>query len=78
MLARHNYATKGDFDTLSDGEQFRLIHNEIGKEFTLYFKKLRKAAKNTRLRYLLVAEAHKDGFPHYHAFLHEHGEPVGK
>lgn len=31
-----------------------------------------------RLRFLLVYEAHKDGFPHLHALIHEQGEVVTK
>ena len=30
------------------------------------------------LRYVLVAERHKDGWPHYHALVHERGPMVTK
>lgn len=51
-------------------------HAAISRYFTLYFKRLRKTVSG--LRYLLVAEAHKDGYPHYHALIHERGPMVTK
>lgn len=33
-------------------------------------------APPAKLRYLLVTEAHKDGFPHYHALVHEVAVPI--
>lgn len=49
----------------------------ISREFTLFFKRLRKVT-GAKIRYLLVAEQHKDGWPHYHALLHEKGVAVTK
>src|SRR5574337_324618 len=46
------------------------MKKENGREFTLYFKRLRKNT-GVKLRYLLVAESHKSGLPHYHALIHE-------
>lgn len=48
----------------------------IGKEMTKYFKRLRKAGY--KFRYVMVAEAHKDGYPHLHLLLHEISTPISK
>lgn len=61
---------------LTPSERYRLIADYLGKEVTRYLKRLRKSG--ARFRYLLVFEAHKDGFPHCHLLLHEAGEPVRK
>lgn len=55
----------------------RNLCNEIGKEFTKYLKRVRKQAKG-KLRFCLVFEAHKDGFPHLHALIHEVDAAVTK
>jgi hypothetical protein len=39
------------------------------REWTLWVKRVRKSVG--ALRYLVVAEAHADGFPHLHALVHE-------
>lgn len=54
---------------------FKDVYSELSKEFTKYLKRLRHKAK---FRYLLVAEEHKDGFPHLHALLFERGEQLKK
>lgn len=59
-----------DFDELSYKEQFIKEHNVISRWLTLYLKRVRKES-GARLRYLLVAEAHKSGLPHYHMLIHE-------
>lgn len=51
-------------------------HNEISKEITKYFKRLRKSG--LKFRYVLVTEAHKDGYPHYHALVHEVSAQIPK
>ena len=56
--------------SLSDDEKFRELASEVGSELTKYFKRVRKES-GAPLRYLLVSEAHKDGFPHFHALIHE-------
>jgi len=61
--------------TTSD-ELFKARHAEISREITLYFKRLRK--EGAKLRYLLVAEQHKDGWPHYHCLIHEKDTPITK
>ena len=59
-----------DFDALSPHEQFMERMTEIGREVTLYLKRVRKES-GARVRYLLVAEAHKSGLPHLHILVHE-------
>lgn len=56
---------------LSDSERFICLHNEAARELTLWIKRVRKQTHGAPIRYLLVAEAHKDGFPHYHMLLSE-------
>lgn len=55
---------------LSPIEQFREEHSEISKEITKWLKRVRFES-NSKLRYCLVAEAHKSGLPHYHILIHE-------
>lgn len=55
---------------LSPDEQFQARHEVIAKEITTWLKRVRKES-GARLRYLLVAEAHKSGLPHYHILVHE-------
>lgn len=45
-------------------------HDIISKEITRYLKRVRSRS-NASLKYLLVLEAHKDGYPHYHLLIHE-------
>lgn len=56
-------------EQLPPEELFALRHKEISREFTKYFKRLRK--RGYKFRYLLVVEAHKSGLPHYHALMHD-------
>lgn len=49
---------------------FRERHTVVCQELTRFLKRVRKNS-GAPLRYLLVAESHKDGFPHYHALIHE-------
>lgn len=46
------------------------VHQEVASWFTKYMKRVRKEA-SARLRFLMVVEDHKDGFPHLHALVHE-------
>lgn len=65
--------TMRDLSACSEGDRFALLHRANGPLLTNYVKRLRKAA-GRGLRILCVAEAHKDGVPHYHLFVHEqHG-----
>lgn len=63
--------------SLDGAEQYRLFADYLGQEVTKWLKRVRSVAKGP-LRYLLVFEAHKDGFPHVHLLLHEQGEPISK
>lgn len=55
--------------------QFRYLAKEMAPHLTKYLKRLRRSYESNRtdvlLRYLLVAEPHKDGFPHWHLLVHE-------
>ena len=71
IQAKHRLGARGeDFDRLSDERQFKERVHEAGREITLWLKRLRKNS-GAPLRYLLVAERHKSGLPHFHALLHE-------
>lgn len=59
-----------NFDGLPYWQQFSLRHAAINPELTKYLKRIREQS-NAPLRYLLVAEAHKSGAPHYHMLVHE-------
>lgn len=56
-------------------EEFNERCADMGKLLTNYFKRLRKTSASP-IRYLLVAERHKSGYPHFHALIHEIGPPV--
>lgn len=56
--------------SLDATEQYRKLVEVISPEVTRFLKRVRKASA-ARLRYLLVSEAHKDGFPHFHMLVHE-------
>lgn len=64
------------WDTLSADEQFRALQRQSGMLLTMWLKRLRKAGH--KVRYLIACEAHKSGVPHYHAIIHELGEPIRK
>lgn len=57
----------------NEQERFNLRTRAIGEQITKYLKRIRKES-GAYLRYLLVAEAHKSGEPHFHLLLHEAGE----
>ena len=59
-----------DFDMLSPNDQFSERMREIGREVTLYLKRVRKES-GAALRYIIVAEAHLSGAPHLHILVHE-------
>lgn len=60
---------------LSGDEQYGYVVNALSRDVTLALKRLRKHAS---FRYLLVSEAHEDGFPHFHVLLHESGQRISK
>lgn len=69
--ARVRLAQQGvDLDAEPYGEQFLQRHFECSIEITKYLKRIRKES-GAKFRYLLVAEHHKSGLPHYHVLLHE-------
>lgn len=63
-------ATGTDWDTLDVETQFKLHAQEQSPDLTCWLKRIRKRS-GSPLRYILIAEAHKTGLPHYHALVHE-------
>jgi len=55
---------------LTPDERFRYLARATGEDVTNYLKRVRKNS-GARLRFILVCEAHADGFPHYHLLIHE-------
>jgi len=55
--------------SLENGSASRRLFVASGRYVTLFLKRLRKA--HVAVRYLLVSEPHRDGFPHWHACLFE-------
>lgn len=68
-------AGHGAWNTIDAQTRFKYLVENINRDMDRYFKRLRKHAS---LRYLLVSEAHADGFPHFHALIHEAGIPLTK
>lgn len=68
-------AGHGQWRAMDASNQFRYLVKHINQDIDRYFKRVRKHGS---LRYLLVSEAHKDGFPHFHALIHEAGLPLTK
>lgn len=64
------------FSVRAGSRDYHASHREISKEITKYLKRLRKAG--FKFRYVVVAEAHKDGYPHLHMLLHEVSAPIPK
>lgn len=61
-----------DYDALSPRERFARICDHHGADVTRWLKRVRKRS-GCSYRYLVVAEAHKSGWPHYHVLVHEYG-----
>lgn len=59
-----------DFDALSFDERFKERILVINQTITKFLKRVRKNT-GADLRYLIVAEAHKSGLPHFHLLVHE-------
>lgn len=71
IRARRQSARAGlIWEEMTPHEQFRELHKQNGLELQLWLKRVRKQSKAT-FRFLLVAEAHKSGLPHYHCLIHE-------
>lgn len=68
-------AQRLDFDELGMDDQYRERVREISKEVTKYLKRVRKQS-SASFRYMIVAEKHKNGLPHFHLLLHEGVSPV--
>lgn len=64
------------FSLQSGSRRFHDAYPVISKEMTKYFKRLRKAGY--KFRYMMVAEAHKNGYPHIHVLCHEVSTPIPK
>lgn len=69
LAIKRTSASTESWNQLSEAERFRALLGVCSREITLWLKRLRK--RGSKLRYLVVAEAHKDGFPHFHLLLHE-------
>lgn len=68
LQARDSVA--GDYDAMSLGEQFVRRVDALGVDLQRYIKRVRKQS-GAPLRYLLVAERHQSGDPHFHMLVHE-------
>ena len=75
-------AWEPEMDLPYSAAEFRLLDQQISKEICKFLKRVRKGDVDYpgphSFRYCLVAEAHKDGFPHYHMLLHEGDSPISK
>lgn len=78
MEAEHRLAKQRvDYKALCAADPFDAWRERIkplGRELTLYIKRLRKQASG--LRYLAVVEKHKSGAPHLHLLIHETGDQI--
>lgn len=70
LLAKASAEYGPGFDGLPAHHQYRLIERQAYKEVQKYWKRVREES-NQPLRYFMVAEEHRDGSLHYHAFVHE-------
>lgn len=79
-----------DYDSLPHERRFRELLRLIrphrrgdappdsySRALTLFLKRIRKNS-GTKFRYLLVAERHQSGLPHFHMLLHETDAPIRK
>ena len=70
-LMRHNALARGiDADREDSNSRFRRHCQEIGRELTMFLKRVRKNSR-AKLRYCAVFEPHKSGDPHIHVLIHE-------
>lgn len=70
LICQRRAAKSGvDFDALAYGEQFIRRAQEGAQRLTRFWKRLRKSG--AKFRYVMVAEAHQSGLPHWHALVHE-------
>lgn len=69
--------TRGRRSDAASDDNYLDRHRQVCRYLTLYFKRLRKSSRS-KIRYMLVAEHHADGWPHYHVLIHERGVAVTK
>lgn len=69
-------AGHGSWSSMSSENQFRYLVKHLSGEIDKFLKRVRKSG--APFRYLLVSEAHKDGFPHFHLLIHEAALPLTK
>lgn len=62
--------SESGFENRVKEARFSQMHFANGPLLTKWLKRIRKESGAT-LRYLMVAEAHKNGRPHYHVLIHE-------
>lgn len=62
--------TVGEWENRVREINFVRMHHANGPILTKWLKRVRKES-GASLRYILVAEAHKSGRPHYHCLVHE-------
>lgn len=74
---RNERATGDSWGATEYPDQYRYLCMAILPDVTKFLKRVRKNA-DTPFRYLLVTEAHEDGFPHLHMILHESEGSVRK
>lgn len=62
-----------DAKVVGAAREFQCIHEIASREVTKALKRFRKkhGLKAGSFKYLIVAEAHKSGVPHYHLLIHE-------
>ena len=69
-------AGHGTWASMSAENQYRYLVKYLNGEIDRFLKRVRK--NGAPFRYLLVSEAHKDGFPHFHLLIHEAALPLTK
>lgn len=65
-----------DYDALNERDRWKALVTAESTAVTLFLKRLRREATDAGrrivpVRYLLVAEAHNSGWPHFHMLVHE-------
>lgn len=77
-IVMYKDSTGIDLERADSDVQFKERVKALTPEVTRWLKRLRKNS-GAKLRYILVAEAHKNGLPHFHILVHEaHGSGMVK
>ena len=72
VLARRRLLSGGTvWESLTPEDRYGETCQEIGRELTLYLKRLRKHS-GAGLKYFACFEKHRSGFPHLHMLVHEY------